>query len=120
MSAVSTAATPTSASPVVSAFRAAYAAGKEMPRSGIVLPTSWTDEAREYFEERAAMLEYTAGVTREEAEQLAMTQTCLALGVEGIQAPKPPRAPASADDGLADLFGELAPAPAKNAVTEGH
>ena len=36
---------------------------------------SLDDDAREYFEERAGIAEYEAGLTREEAERFAMEQT---------------------------------------------
>ncbi len=116
MSTQSATATP----PVLSTFRAAYAAGKEMPRTGFALPPSWNDEARELFEERAALLEYGGGHTREEAEQQALTDVCLTLGVDGLPKAQPSKPAQLEDDGLTDLFGDVLPNGATDAIASGH
>ncbi|MGI8547341.1 MAG: hypothetical protein ACR2M1_08395 [Gemmatimonadaceae bacterium] len=107
--------------PVVSAFRAAYAAGKEMPRAGVAVPASWTEDARELFDERAGFLEYAGGHLRDEAEHLAVTDVCLALGVAGIEHRQVKgKISAGEDDGLTDLFGAPTPRTSINAITAGH
>jgi hypothetical protein len=41
---------------------------------------SMTDDQREQYEERAGILEFCAGMTREEAERVAMMQVTKAIG----------------------------------------